>query len=411
MLELLRPSGSRRDRIERGVYLHSRVSAPPAAVGLLGSVAQGGAAGFGQSAWLPGITVQHLAPPWQTQRIDQIGFVGQMAPSRHAWRKALLQRGAKAGIPLCAGQSARAQTAAMYAQSPVSFNASLSGDLNMRVFEVLSAGGFLLTDRLSPQAGLELLLRPGHDCETYGYAEELLDKIAFYRRSPAAALRIASRVRRLIARSIWPSIGSGCCTSGCWTVDCLTCSIRAMTCGLRRARRRLDSLNSGSRSTRCSRSFSNSNQVCPCWSRRDVAAGICHGAGGPDARPGNSHRTHAGFCAASAAASVLGQLAFIHADAAASQCWDIVLTASADAADEPWRRRAGVVCRIRGRRQWRLNCCKNPPQSGPQCAAPAGGGWSMVHALRWVERSEIHHIPPVPTRATAAAASMMEMPA
>ena len=64
----------------------------------------------------------------------------------------------------------------MYAQSTVSFNASLSGDLNMRVFEVLSAGGFLLTDRLSPQAGLELLLRPGHDCETYGDAEELLDK-------------------------------------------------------------------------------------------------------------------------------------------------------------------------------------------------------------------------------------------
>ena len=47
--------------------------------------------------------------------------------------------------------------------------------------------------------------------------------------------------------------------------------------------------------------------------------------------------------AAAAAASVLAQLAFIDADTAARQNWDIVLTASADAADEPWRRRAGVL--------------------------------------------------------------------
>ena len=47
--------------------------------------------------------------------------------------------------------------------------------------------------------------------------------------------------------------------------------------------------------------------------------------------------------AAAAAASVLDQLAFIDADAAARQDWDIVLTASTDATNEPWRRRAGRV--------------------------------------------------------------------
>ena len=335
MLELLRPSGSRRDRIERGVYLHSRVSAPPAAVGLLGSVAQGGAAGFGQSAWLPGITVQHLAPPWQTQRIDQIGFVGQMAPSRHVWRKALLQRGAKAGIPLCARQSARAQTAAMYAQSPVSFNASLSGDLNMRVFEVLSAGGFLLTDRLSPQAGLELLLRPGHDCETYGYAEELLDKIAFYRRSPAAALRIAEqgaapyRTEHLAEHRIRVLHE--------WMLDGRLphlfnprhdLRLAASQAAARQLELRitiyemlqeLQQLQSGL-----------SVLVSPGW----PLASVIELADLMRVRVTVIEPTP-GLRAASAAASVLGQLAFIDADAAASQCWDIVLTASADAADEP----------------------------------------------------------------------------
>lgn len=149
------------------------------------------AAGFTECAWLPGISVQEAAAPWQTQRTDQVAFVGQMGAT-HARRQALLQRMAMAGIPLCAGSATRTQAAALYAQSLVSFNASLNGDLNMRIFEVLSAGGFLLTDRLAPQAGLELLLRPAQDCETYGDVDELLDKLAFYRRSPSAALRIAA---------------------------------------------------------------------------------------------------------------------------------------------------------------------------------------------------------------------------
>jgi Glycosyl transferases group 1 len=301
------------------------------------------AAGFAQSAWLPGITVQHMAPPWQTQRIDQVGFVGQMAPSRHAWRKALLKRVAKAGIPLCARQSTRAQSAAMYAQSLVSFNASLSGDLNMRVFEVLSAGGFLLTDRLSPQAGFELLLCPGHDCETYGDAEELLDKIAFYRRSPAAALRIAEqgaatyRTEHLAEHRITVLRE--------WMLDGrlpdrfnprhdLRLAASQAAAGQLELRitiyemlQELQQLQSSS-----------SVLVSPGWplaSVMDLADLMRVRVTVIEPAPA--------LRAAAAAASVLDQLAFIDADAAARQDWDIVLTASADGADEPWRRRAGRV--------------------------------------------------------------------
>ncbi len=150
------------------------------------------AAGFENCAWVPGTTVQHVPMRWLAQRQDQVVFVGQ-AGAMHAWRQTLLEGIAAAGIPLLAGLATRAQAAEAFSQSLVSFNGSLNGDLNMRVFEVLSAGGFLLTDRLSPQAGLELLLRPGVDCETYQDAHELLDKLAFYRRAPTAALRIAEQ--------------------------------------------------------------------------------------------------------------------------------------------------------------------------------------------------------------------------
>jgi hypothetical protein len=158
------------------------------------------AAGFENCAWLPGITVQHVPMPWHAQRDDQVVFVGQTG-AMHAWRQTLLDSIAAAGVPLLAGQATRPQAAALFSQSLVSFNGSLNGDLNMRVFEVLSAGGFLLTDRLSPQAGFELLLRPGVDCETYRDAPELLDKIAFYRRSPTAALRIAEQGAATSARA------------------------------------------------------------------------------------------------------------------------------------------------------------------------------------------------------------------
>ena len=60
---------------------------------------------------------------------------------------------------LVAARGSRDHAADMCASSVVSFNASLNGDLNLRVFETLSAGGCLLTDRLSAQSGLDLILK------------------------------------------------------------------------------------------------------------------------------------------------------------------------------------------------------------------------------------------------------------
>ncbi len=161
------------------------------------------AAGFNQCAWLPGISVQPIAPPWQARRTDQLTFVGQLGPM-HRWRQALLQQIAVADVPVLSGLTTRSEAAMRYAQALVSFNGSLNGDLNMRVFEVLSAGGFLMTDRLSPQAGLEQLLHPGGDCETYGDIEELLEKLAFYRATPDAALRVAAQGAATYRRDLMP---------------------------------------------------------------------------------------------------------------------------------------------------------------------------------------------------------------
>jgi hypothetical protein len=301
------------------------------------------AAGFEQTAWLPGITVQPMTPPWQTRRIDQIGFVGQMASTRHAWREHLLTHVDKAGIPLWARSATREQSAALYAQSLISFNASLSGDLNMRVFEVLSAGGFLLTDRLSPQAGLELLLRPGHDCDIYQDADELLDKIAFYRRSPAAALRIAAQGAQTYQREHTAEHRIAALRD--WMLNghlpdrfnprhdlrAVASKAAAAHLELRIAMyerlQDVQQLQPGA-----------SVLISPGWPLASVMdlidlvrLRVTIIGPAPDLR------------AAASAASVLDQMDFIDADAALSRTWDIVLTASANAANQPWRARAARV--------------------------------------------------------------------
>ena len=85
------------------------------------------------------------------------------------------------------------QAARHYGEAHITFNCSLNGDLNMRVFETLGAGGFLLTDRLSPQSGLERLFRDGAHLALYDSPDDLIAKIEYYLDRPDEAAEIARR--------------------------------------------------------------------------------------------------------------------------------------------------------------------------------------------------------------------------
>jgi hypothetical protein len=62
--------------------------------------------------------------------------------------------------------------------------------LNLRVFEALAAGGFLLTDKLTPSSGLELLFKPGEDIDVWSSTGELIEKARYYLEKPDEADRI-----------------------------------------------------------------------------------------------------------------------------------------------------------------------------------------------------------------------------
>ena len=162
------------------------------------------AAGYARVAWFPGLAVRHVPRPFRADRKPQVGFVGQSS-SRHVRRTRLLDALRSSGVPVTAMTGTREATAEVYADSVVSFNASLNGDLNLRVFEVLSAGGCLLTDRLTPQGGLELLLEEDSHYLAYDTPEELVDKARYLLRNPDHALNIARTGNAAFLKSMMPS--------------------------------------------------------------------------------------------------------------------------------------------------------------------------------------------------------------
>lgn len=148
------------------------------------------AAGLTNVAWIPGIKVRHLPQAPQT-RLPGIAFVGN-AGDAHPLRRTLLDALRAANLHLAAGTAPHEEAARIYGQALLGFNASLNGDLNLRIFEILSGGACLLTDRLAPQSGLSLLLEEDRHFVGYDGAEDLVDKARHLLAHPEAALRIGA---------------------------------------------------------------------------------------------------------------------------------------------------------------------------------------------------------------------------
>ena len=147
-------------------------------------------ANIAPTKYIPNINCAHFPQPFVENRNPAIVFVGN-AEQWHPRRRYLLQAIQKAGLPLVVRQAPAPTAAAMYGSFQIAFNCSLNGDLNMRVFEVMAAGGFLVTDRLSPQSNLESMFSRGRDYVDYETLDELLGVLRYYLAHPRACLKIA----------------------------------------------------------------------------------------------------------------------------------------------------------------------------------------------------------------------------
>jgi glycosyltransferase involved in cell wall biosynthesis len=117
-------------------------------------------------------------------------FVGSLS-SHHQQRQRLLDQLQAQGIDLYITRAPQVQAAQLYNRHAISLNVSLNGDLNFRIMEVLAAGGCLLTDRLGPDSGLNLLLEENVHYLAYSSAAEAAEKIHWLKRHPEQRLAIA----------------------------------------------------------------------------------------------------------------------------------------------------------------------------------------------------------------------------
>lgn len=162
-------------------------------------------AGFSRVYWFPNLS---WAPEWHDvheEAAHGVVFVGQTGPF-HPWRRALLRAVERRGLPVLVEGLPRREAAARYAVSKVVLNCSLNGDVNLRTFEVLAAGGLLLTDKLTTDSGMSLLFENGRDLVTYSSPDDLVDKARYYLEHHEAALAIRRAGRARIEANHSPEI-------------------------------------------------------------------------------------------------------------------------------------------------------------------------------------------------------------
>lgn len=139
-------------------------------------------AGFNNLYWFPGLTFPHdddtVKAARMKKRDPRIAFVGQSGKF-HPRRARLLDALKKSKLPLDQQRLSQRKALEFYGSSAIGLNASLNGDLNLRVFEIIASGAALLTDGLASESGLFRLFTEGKDIFTYGTQDELIERAKY----------------------------------------------------------------------------------------------------------------------------------------------------------------------------------------------------------------------------------------
>jgi len=162
-------------------------------------------AGFERVYWVPSVDYALRFRPVPEETTRPLTFVGQISV-HHPWRRHVMTQVLQAGLPLETLRGSPEEAADIYAQSAVTLNCSLNADVNLRVFEALGAGGFLMTDALPAESGLERLFTPGRHLVAYRSPAELVELIRHYLDHPAEAMAIRRAGQRHLLDTQSPAI-------------------------------------------------------------------------------------------------------------------------------------------------------------------------------------------------------------
>ena len=153
--------------------------------------------------WIPGLTAQDIPVAFNPDRERKIAFVGSWRLS-HPRRKNFIQKLHDDSLPFDHQRLSRQASAPHYANALIAFNCTLNGDLNMRVHEILSSGGFLLMDKLAAASGLDNMLEHGKDYVSYSSYPEFREIATYYLDHPDEAITIARHGLETYQRDLRP---------------------------------------------------------------------------------------------------------------------------------------------------------------------------------------------------------------
>jgi hypothetical protein len=149
-------------------------------------------AGMRSVHWLPlGCDPQIHRGISSAKKYD-VGFVGSLNNDR---RRSLIQK-IEAVMPVAYRRCFWNEMAEFLSECRIVFNNAVRNDLNMRLFETLSVGSFLLTDK-APRSGQDELFRSGEDLCVYE-DDMIVEAAKYYLDHPEERERIAARGQKIV---------------------------------------------------------------------------------------------------------------------------------------------------------------------------------------------------------------------
>ena len=140
--------------------------------------------------WIPLGYDPALKKDETAKKIYDIGFVGRNADKFDRGRQLELLKSKYPNSFI--GTAEPSELSRIYNASRIGFNSSITEDVNMRIFEILACGCFLLTNKIKNE-GLYQLYEEGKHFITYTSDEDLLSKVEHYLNNEEERNRIAQQ--------------------------------------------------------------------------------------------------------------------------------------------------------------------------------------------------------------------------
>jgi len=147
--------------------------------------------------WLPVACDPQIHKKLNVPKIYDIGFVG--TDGKEGWRKILLKELGRRYPKSSLGPAAYTEMGRIYSASKIGFNYSIRNDVNMRMFEVLSCGALLLTNRIKKN-GFDELFEDGKHLVAYRSRKQLFRLIDYYLAHDKEREEIAGNGHQLVTK-------------------------------------------------------------------------------------------------------------------------------------------------------------------------------------------------------------------